>query len=260
MAATQDYKPINVLLADDNHQLCNMLAEYMSGLDDINLMGIAHNGSDLLEMLSTEPPDVLLLDLIMPHLDGIAVMERLSSLQDRWPPIIAMTAFGQESVSRRVAQLGAVYFLLKPFDLNVMADRIREVAGSKAPVVRQPAPHENNAIYAITSLFQEIGIPPHIRGYTYLRTGISLVMQRPDYLGAVTKELYPAIGERCDTTAPRVERAIRHAIEVAWTRGNLEAIRRVFGPAHSFHRGKPTNSEFIALVADKLRLGLRRGA
>lgn len=251
---------IKVLAADDNRQFCTLLAEYIGGLDDMVLTGTVHNGIDLLALLSNQPPDVLLLDLIMPHLDGISVLEQLSNQKGRHPHIIAMTAFGQETMSQRVAELGASYIMLKPFELDILADRIRDVAAVRAAVPLPAASGQSTTLRAITSLLHELGIPAHIKGYNYLRTGIALVVRHPDYLGAVTKELYPAIAERCDTTGTRVERAIRHAIEVAWTRGSLEATRRVFGSVHNSHRGKPTNSEFIARVADKLRVGLQVGA
>lgn len=253
-------KPINVLIADDNRQLCALLEHYFESLDDLKLAGIAHNGADLLDLLSTEAIDVLLLDLIMPHLDGITVLERLMERNVNSPHIIAMTAFGQEAISQRVAQLGASYFLLKPFDLDVMARRIRAVAGEPATSVRvQKVNNDQEVVVEITNFLQEIGIPAHIKGYNYLRTGIFLVIQEPELMGAVTKELYPAIAQRCDTTPSRVERAVRHAIEVTWTRGNLKAIESAFSQTLHSHRGKPTNSEFIAIVADRLRVNFQKG-
>ncbi|HVB10569.1 MAG TPA: sporulation transcription factor Spo0A [Bacillota bacterium] len=248
--------PIRVLVADDNREFCELLGQYISNQADFRLVGAAQNGRQVMEMLQTEVPDVIILDIIMPHLDGLGVLEQVNALGlEHRPKIIMLTAFGQESIAQRVVDLGADYYILKPFDLNVLAKRIRQivkVGGARVAV------HEGRSLdIEVTGVLHEIGIPAHIKGYLYLREAIILVVQRVELLGGVTKELYPSIAKKFATTPSRVERAIRHAIEVAWSRGNVDLIHKLFGHTVNSDRGKPTNSEFIAMVADKLRMELR---
>lgn len=248
--------PYRILVADDNREFSDLLAQYIQSQTDFKLVGTAQNGRQVLEMVQSENPDVVVLDIIMPHLDGIGVLEQLNALGlARRPKIIMLTAFGQESIAQRVVALGADYYILKPFDLAVLAKRIRQIASGQ-PV--KPAQAEARSLdIEVTEVLHEIGIPAHIKGYLYLREAICLVVQRVELLGGVTKELYPTIAKRYQTTPSRVERAIRHAIEVAWNRGNVDVIHSLFGHTINSDRGKPTNSEFIAMVADKLRMELR---
>jgi len=248
---------IRVLLADDNKEFCELFAEYVQANDDLELVGVAHNGIEVLDLVDEVRPDVLVLDIIMPHLDGLGVLERLVRDEAGRPKVIMLTAFGQESVTQRVVSLGADYYVLKPFNLDVLADRIRQLALPSSAPPAHPQARTRNLEADVTDIIHEVGIPAHIKGYFYLRDAIIMVVNHVDYLGAVTKELYPAVAEKYDTTPSRVERAIRHAIEVAWNRGNLDAITRLFGYTVSHDRGKPTNSEFIAMIADKLRMELR---
>ncbi|MBP1999453.1 two-component system response regulator (stage 0 sporulation protein A) [Paenibacillus shirakamiensis] len=265
---------IEVLLADDNREFTNLLAEYISGQDDMIVSGIAYNGEEAIQMLegSNDLPDVLILDIIMPHLDGLGVLERLRELNlNPQPKIIMLTAFGQENITQRAVQLGASYYILKPFDMEVLANRIRQLVGaptshssvgqivsSSSAVFRSnnvvPLGKGKNLDANITSIIHEIGVPAHIKGYQYLREAITMVYNNIEILGAITKTLYPAIAEKFKTTPSRVERAIRHAIEVAWTRGNIDSISHLFGYTINISKSKPTNSEFIAMVADKLRI------
>ncbi|HCW51321.1 MAG TPA: sporulation transcription factor Spo0A [Clostridiales bacterium] len=247
---------IKVVLADDNKEFCALFRDFLAGYDDIDLVGVAHDGNEVLDMVAEVKPDVLVLDIIMPHLDGIGVLERLVRDEAGRPRVIMLTAFGHESVTQRVVSLGADYYVLKPFSLDVLADRIRQLSHSTEPLTHSPSRARNLEV-EVTNLIHEVGIPAHIKGYFYLRDAIMMVVNNVDYLGAITKELYPAVAARYDTTPSRVERAIRHAIEVAWNRGNLDAITRLFGYTVSHDRGKPTNSEFIAMIADKLRLEMR---
>jgi len=247
---------IRVLLADDNKEFCELFSDYLTSCDDLELVGVAHNGMEVLDVVDEVKPDVLVLDIIMPHLDGIGVLERLVRDEAGRPKVIMLTAFGQESVTQRVVGLGADYYVLKPFNLDVLADRIRQLALSSVPLA-QPLARARNLEVEVTNIIHEVGIPAHIKGYFYLRDAIILVTNHVDYLGAITKELYPAVAAKYDTTPSRVERAIRHAIEVAWNRGNIDAITRLFGYTVSHDRGKPTNSEFIAMIADKLRMEMR---
>ncbi|AWB45084.1 sporulation transcription factor Spo0A [Paenibacillus sp. CAA11] len=260
---------IEILLADDNREFTSLLAEYISEQDDMVVSGIAYNGEEVLQTIENagKVPDVLILDIIMPHLDGLGVLERLRDLHlPTQPKIIMLTAFGQENITQRAVQLGASYYILKPFDMDVLASRIRQLVGVQSHVTGSaplsslvksnvvPIAKGKNLDANITSIIHEIGVPAHIKGYQYLREAITMVYNNIEILGAITKTLYPAIAEKFKTTPSRVERAIRHAIEVAWTRGNIDSISHLFGYTINISKSKPTNSEFIAMVADKLRI------
>jgi two-component system response regulator (stage 0 sporulation protein A) len=260
---------IKVLIGDDNRDFCELLRAYVEGQPDLELVGVANNGTEVLDLIEKTLPDVIILDIIMPHLDGIGVLERLGEMVlPARPKIIMLTAFGQENITQKVLEMGADYYVLKPFSLDVLGTRIRQLAGAApAPVTpppsaaasREPAPvympqRTRSLDNDVTTIIHEIGIPAHIKGYRYLREAIMMVVNRVDLLGCVTKELYPTIARNHQTTPSRVERAIRHAIEVAWNRGNTEVINGLFGHTVNRERGKPTNSEFIAMVADKLRM------
>lgn len=262
---------IEVLLADDNREFTNLLSEYISEQSDMTVTGVAYNGEEVLRLLedTRKAPDVLILDIIMPHLDGLGVLERLRDMNlNPSPKIIMLTAFGQENITQKAVQLGASYYILKPFDMEILANRIRQLvsnqsvvspgAGYGSGVVKSnnvvPIGKGKNLDANITSIIHEIGVPAHIKGYQYLREAITMVYNNIEILGAITKTLYPAIAEKFKTTPSRVERAIRHAIEVAWTRGNIDSISHLFGYTINISKSKPTNSEFIAMVADKLRI------
>jgi two-component system, response regulator, stage 0 sporulation protein A len=257
-------RKIKVCIVDDNRELVGLLEEYLSSQDDLEIVGVAHNGQECLSMLEQVDPDVLVLDIIMPHVDGLAVLERLREMKKpSMPNVIMLTAFGQEDVTKKAVDLGASYFILKPFDMENLASHIRQVSGQTSHISRKPfvqgvrQPNEQkprNLDANITSIIHEIGVPAHIKGYLYLREAISMVYNDIELLGSITKVLYPDIAKKFNTTASRVERAIRHAIEVAWSRGNIDSISSLFGYTVSMSKAKPTNSEFIAMVADKLRL------
>lgn len=269
-------QPLKVFIVDDNREFADMLQEFVASQSDMEVCGVAYNGSDAVDMVQVKRPDVLILDIIMPVLDGIGALERLMDVAGKMPRVIMLTAFGQEIVTRRAMELGVSYFILKPFDMPVLVDRIRQVMNDEpvvAPVAATIAYAQNTANYggsakklskfeidsAITQIIHEIGVPAHIKGYHYLREAIGIVFQDVEILGSITKTLYPRIAERFKTTPSRVERAIRHSIEVAWGRGNMDAIRNVFGYTVSASRTKPTNSEFIAMIADKLRMEYKVG-
>lgn len=256
---------IEVLLADDNKEFTNLLSEYISEQADMEVIGVAYNGDEVLQFIERENkvPDVLILDIIMPHLDGLGVLERLRTLNlSPQPQIIMLTAFGQENITQKAVQLGASYYILKPFDMEVLVNRIRQLV-TNTPMTTSSAQNRTNVIPLnkgknldanITSIIHEIGVPAHIKGYQYLREAITMVYNNIEILGAITKTLYPDIATKFKTTPSRVERAIRHAIEVAWTRGNIDSISHLFGYTVNISKSKPTNSEFIAMVADKLRI------
>jgi len=255
---------IEILLADDNREFTSLLSEFIDRQEDMKILGIANNGNEVLRFIEQgKIPDVLILDIIMPHLDGLGVLEKIREMNlSPQPKIIMLTAFGQENITQKAVQLGASYYILKPFDMDVLTNRIRQLVTNQPITAPAGAPKTNviplsktkNLDANITTIIHEIGVPAHIKGYQYLRDAITMVYNNIEILGAITKTLYPAIAEKYKTTPSRVERAIRHAIEVAWTRGNIDSISHLFGYTVNVSKSKPTNSEFIAMVADKLRL------
>lgn len=268
---------ISVLIADDNKEFCSILNDYLLNQKDIVVTGIAKDGREALELIIERKPDLVILDIIMPHLDGLGVLERLNTMNlEKTPRIIILSAVGQDKITQQAITLGADYYTVKPFDMEVFTKRIREMFNS-TPTMRQDSTTQSNRLsYSttssyilnseaksktpidleteITNIIHEIGVPAHIKWYMYLREAITMVVNDMELLSAVTKELYPSIAKKYNTTASRVERAIRHAIEVAWGRGQIEAINKLFGYTVHNDKGKPTNSEFIAIIADKLRL------
>ncbi|WP_027340038.1 sporulation transcription factor Spo0A [Halonatronum saccharophilum] len=257
---------IKVLLVDDNKDFCSLIKEYLDGQGDFEVVGMAHNGLNALDLISEVEFDVLLLDVIMPHLDGVGVLEDLhkQGVAEEFK-IIMLTAFGQEELTQQIINLGADYYILKPFDLEKLASRIRQIKkpavkgarGFSGYTINNPKNQTYDIEERITEIIHQIGIPAHIKGYLYLRKAIAMVIKKVELLGAVTKELYPLVAKEFNTTASRVERAIRHAIEVTWERGNTKAINNIFGHSVTTSSGKPTNSQFIAKVADKLRIEMR---
>jgi len=260
---------ISVLIADDNKEFCNILNDYLLNQRDIVVTGVAKDGLEALSLIQEKKPDLVVLDIIMPHLDGLGVLERMNTMKlDPMPRIIVLSAVGQDKITQRAITLGADYYVVKPFDMDVFTKRIRQMFNntiSSDQVKKTVSIVDNDEIKfrrnepldlesEITSIIHEIGVPAHIKGYMYLREAISMVVNDVELLSAVTKELYPSIAKKYNTTASRVERAIRHAIEVAWSRGQVETINKIFGYTIHNGKGKPTNSEFIAMVADKLRL------
>ncbi|QKS70973.1 sporulation transcription factor Spo0A [Paenalkalicoccus suaedae] len=254
---------VTVCIADDNRELVNLLEDYISQEDDLTVVGKAFNGQECLEVIEDVQPDVLILDIIMPHLDGLAVLEKMQDMNlAKKPNIIMLTAFGQEDVTKKAVELGASYYVLKPFDMDTLVNKVRDVStqgrtSHRSKPSTQEMRRDNrpmNLDASITSIIHEIGVPAHIKGYMYLREAITMVYNDIELLGSITKVLYPDIAKKYNTTASRVERAIRHAIEVAWSRGNIESISKMFGYTVNVSKAKPTNSEFIAMVADKLRI------
>ena len=260
---------IKIVLADDNKDFCQVLKEYLSNESDIEILGIAKDGIEALDLVKKTQPDLLVLDVIMPHLDGLGVIEKLNSMNlPKMPKIIVLSAVGQDKITQSAINLGADYFIVKPFDFVIFINRIRELVTNKTNHIEaKPRTHADiqmtrsdfvrnagNIETEITNIIHEIGVPAHIKGYLYLREAIKMVIENVELLGAVTKELYPSIAKKFNTTPSRVERAIRHAIEVAWSRGKVDTINQLFGYTVHNTKGKPTNSEFIAMIADKLRL------
>lgn len=259
---------INVAIAEDNSQMLSLLNDMVERERGFHVVGKANNGEDAFTMILEKKPDLVLMDVIMPKMDGISVMEKIKRERpdEKLPPFIMITAAGSDQVASDAFQRGASYYIMKPFDPVVVMDKIRRVVRGAAklspkdemktvePYVNREEYMEQNLENDVTRMLHEIGIPAHIKGYQYLRDAIAISVHEDDTLISVTKVLYPTIAKQHDTTASRVERAIRHAIEVAWERGRLEAIYDLFGYTVSTGKGKPTNSEFIALIADKIRL------
>ncbi len=259
-------KKITLGIADDNKEFCEILTDYFASYDEIDLVFVCHDGLKTIEHIRRKQPQILILDMVMPHLDGLGVLETINDLElEQYPRTIVLSAVGQEQITQKAIGLGAEYYIVKPFNLDILMKRINQLAGNdepepgklqyaKAILTSKNDDDERDLEIAITNIIHEIGVPAHIKGYQYLRDAIVMVVEDMDLLGAVTKELYPAIAKRNNTTPSRVERAIRHAIEVAWNRGRLETINDLFGYTVQYDKGKPTNSEFIAIIADKLRL------
>ena len=254
-------------IADDNDRMLQLMGDVLLTDSDIQLVCKAHNGEELLKEIRKNQPDVVVLDIIMPKLDGLAVMERVSEdgKITKKPYFIVVSAIGQEGITEDAFNLGANYYILKPFDNNTLLNRIKYI---KNNLGRHPAnnntkkQNEQNRKEDlslslesdVTEIIHEIGVPAHIKGYQYLRDSILLAIDDIDMVNCITKVLYPTIAKKYDTTSSRVERAIRHAIEVAWTRGKVEVLDALFGYTINNGKGKPTNSEFIALISDKIRL------
>lgn len=270
---------VNVVIVDDNPMILNTLDEVISSEAGLSVIGRADNGKDAIDMIKDTQPDVVLLDLVMPQMAGITVVENIKKKTSmlKNPAFIILSAVGGEQMTEEAFQAGANYFLMKPFDKDILVNKIRRIG--KRPVrpvpgkvleapLKAATPEEaamNREEYMkehletdITKMLHELGIPAHIKGYQYLRDAISMVVRDREMMEAVTKILYPEIAKKNYTSSSRVERAIRHAIEVAWGRGSLEVIDELFGYTISTGKGKPTNSEFIALIADKICLDYKK--
>jgi len=262
---------VQILIADDNREFGDILREFLDSQEDFNVVGIARDGIEAYDCIVSKKPDIVILDIIMPHLDGLGVLEKVNSSNiEKRPLFIVLSAVGQDKITQRALALGAEYYVVKPFDMDVLVSRIRQLKNiNSSPIIRSdhghysvsvssPAPKKNLEV-EVTNIMHEIGVPAHIKGYQYLRDSIMMVVKDIDLINSITKQLYPTIARVYNTTPSRVERAIRHAIEVAWGRGQVDALDSLFGYTVSTGKGKPTNSEFIAMVADKLRLDMKVG-
>ena len=244
-----------LFVVDDNMNMVNMIREYFSKHPDISVTLEAYDGKDAVRMVDKKQDeyDIILLDLVMPTKDGICVLEQLNKKQiDK--KVIIITSYNTQDMIRKVSEMGVSYFILKPFELEDLEKRIIEVATGVKYGGESLDVFHNNLQISITKTLHELGVPSHIKGYQYIREGITIVYSRPEIIGGITKELYPEIAKKFDTTVSRVERGIRHAIEVSWNRGNWQLMEDIFGHSVDIDKAKPTNSEFIVTVADKLRL------
>ena len=246
---------INLLVVDDNRSLVEMIKEYFNDNAEIKITHEAYDGSEAIRLLDSkaEEVDIVLLDLIMPNKDGICVLEHMQKKNINKKTIV-LTSYNTQEMIRKVSELGVSYFMLKPFELKDLEKRIKEVSTGVKYGGESIDLYHNNLQVSITKTLHELGVPSHIKGYQYIREGISIVYERPEIVGGITKELYPEISKKFNTTVSRVERAIRHAIEISWNRGNWQLMEDIFGHSVDIDKAKPTNSEFIVTVADKLRL------
>ena len=253
----------SVAIADDNERMIGILDGILRQDEDIQIVGVARDGEEVCQIIKDKEPDIVLLDIIMPKLDGLTVMEKIGQdihIQKK-PEFVVISAIGQERITEDAFLLGARYYIMKPFDHEMLLSRIQSLKADRQKrktEIRKVVPYETKMDYMernletdVTNMIHEIGVPAHIKGYQYLRDAIMMAVED-------TKILYPTIAKNHQTTPSRVERAIRHAIEVAWSRGKMDTIDELFGYTVSVGKGKPTNSEFIALIADKIRLDYKK--
>lgn len=263
---TGSLEKISVIIVDDNEKVIENIDSALSKDTAIQIIGKAKNGQDAYELIRKSTPDVVILDLIMPKMDGLSLMNKINEdgAMIKMPFFIITSAISNENVIQDAFGYGAGYYLLKPFETNMIADRVKGVKSynKRIPETKkiigagEDRKHfmERNIENDVTSIIHDVGVPAHIKGYQYLREAIIMSVNDNEMLNSITKILYPSIAKKFQTTSSRVERAIRHAIEVAWNRGRMDTIDELFGYTINAEKGKPTNSEFIALIADKIRL------
>lgn len=253
---------IRVLLADGSHSLVTTLGDYLARRPDIEVVGRIVDGAAVCAAVAEQLPDVVVMELILPRCDGFMVLEQLARLpSESRPKVIVLTSLSRDDFILRAVRSGAAYYMVKPFDMQLLCDRIREIAQDRETVALESedaGAADESADEQITNLFLTLGIPAHIKGYQYLREAVRMVMRDHSLTGRITKELYPGVAQRFNTTASKVERAMRHAIEVAWNRGRLDTVNRMYGYRVFEKQDKPTNGEFISCVAEKI--GMRKSA
>ena len=250
-------KQTTVIIADNAEEFCSSLASALQRAEGFQVLGVANDGEQALRMVTERKPDILVLDMMLAKKDGISVLKAVSALEHR-PAVLVTSGFMTDYMGAAMANLGVKYLMLKPCDMTALVERLEEIRGGEN--LRQSG-HQRmdqaNLETMVTNISHEIGVPAHFKGYQYLREAIMIAVEDMDVINAITKILYPQVAKTFQTTPSRVERAIRHAIEVAWDRGDLDTLQRFFGYTVSNTKGKPTNSEFIALIADKLQLQLK---
>ena len=246
-----------VIIADNTEEFCSNLTATLKRSDGFQVLATANDGEQAIRLVRERKPDVLVLDLMLAKQDGLSVLKAIANM-DTKPVTLATSRFVTDYVASSAASLGARYLMMKPCDMNALVERLEEIRNEDKHH-RSPSPRSNTTSIEsmVTNIIHEIGVPAHIKGYQYLREAIIIAVGDMDVINAITKVLYPQVAKTFQTTPSRVERAIRHAIEVAWDRGDLDTLQRFFGYTVSNTKGKPTNSEFIALIADKLQLQLK---
>ena len=250
-------KRTTVFIADSTEDFCASLTAALNKAEGFHVLGTANDGEQAVARIAQLKPDVLVLDLMLSKRDGIGVLKAIAAM-DKRPVTLATSGFVTDYVASAAANLGARYLMLKPCDMSALVERLEEIRGGEnLRKASSRRPEKTSIETMVTSIIHEIGVPAHIKGYQYLREAIIIAVNDMDVINAITKVLYPQVAKTFQTTPSRVERAIRHAIEVAWDRGDLDTLQRFFGYTVSNTKGKPTNSEFIALIADKLQLQLK---
>lgn len=245
---------VRILIVEDHHSLRKMIQTFLSQQEGIAFVGEASNGMEALKLLQNQPFDIMITDLVMPMMDGFTLMDEMGRLQlSPAPKVIVTSALSRSDFIQRAMRLGAGFYLLKPFQPESLVCHIRELMEQHERIA-QPAARRHGLDERLSALFLSMGIPGHIKGYQYLRTGVKLVMENAECLSHITKKLYPGIAERFDTSPSRVDRAIRHAIEVAWSRGRPDSLNRAFGCRVCAKQDKPSNGEFIAMVAEHMSM------
>lgn len=259
---------ITVVIVDDNTQFTDLMAEYFNQQEDIKVIGVSKDGLDAIEKIKNLNPDIVILDIVMPKLDGIGVLERIANVDlIPKPQFIVLSAIGHDTFVQRAISLGAEYYIVKPFALEVLLKRVRQIHKEKnlnffsaskyvsnSSIYKKETRNEKSLEIEVTNLMHEVGIPPHMKGYQYLRQAIILCVKDMTLLNSITKQLYPQIAEKVGTSAAKVERSIRNAIDKAWMRNNHDNIDALFGYTSNSNRAKPTNSEFIAKMTHKINL------
>ena len=247
---------IRVMLADDNLNILRLLSDFLERKPDIELVAAVSDGMEVPDAVRQHVPEILVMDIIMPRRDGFMILEALGAMEEAVRPrVIVLTGLARDDFIMRAIRLGASYYMVKPFDMNLLYERIVEIARDAPRSVAAdalPEGERESVDEQITNLFLTLGIPAHIKGYQYLREAVRMVLENHDVINRITKELYPGIARKYETSASKVERAMRHAIEVAWTRGRLETVNQMYGYKVFKREDKPTNGEFIALVSDTI--------
>ena len=246
-----------VVLGDVSEDFRRLLAEAVNAEEDLEVIGQTGDGGELLELVRTRGADVIVMDLVLSGKDGLTVLDELGEVR---PRVLVLSSFSGSTLAEQAAARGADYLMLKPCHVPTLLERVRQLAAERGKLRSMREEQDDQSLERqVTAIIHEIGVPAHIKGYQYLREAIRLAVEDMEVINAVTKVLYPAVAKRFGTTASRVERAIRHAIEVAWDRGDLETLQKYFGYTVSNAKGKPTNSEFIAMIADRISLGMKNG-
>lgn len=252
---------LKIFMADDSVEFCENVSDMVNQQSNMEMVGVAYNGEEAYDKICSLNPDVVLLDNCMPYMDGLDVVKKIQDNKDLLPKVpvfIMLTAMSREKTMQTAMRLGVDYYLVKPIDLSILMERIQQFSGTDRFFIPSSVmPVTEDLETRVTKIMHEVAIPAHIKGYQYLREAIMLVIDDVDLLNAITKQLYPMVAKKFSTTHSRVERAIRHAIEVAWDRGDPDVLSSYFGYTIHTNRGKPTNSEFIAMISDKIRLAMK---